>query len=128
MNISLYDINVNRQKNVILFNWDLLFDFAVFNQFFFDFADFTYFFFAISQKFSIYLDFKKNLFFSFFFDDSIFFQVVESFKKMGDIFNWKKFGFFSLKEKLDRPPPPPSNRSKLIMVKKRLKPYPVRFA
>ena len=87
MNISLYDINVNRQKNAILFNCDLLFDFAVFNQFFLTLLILPAFFFVISQNFLIYLDLKKKTYFFFFFDDSIFFQVVESFKKMGDIFN-----------------------------------------
>ena len=81
MNISLYDINVNRQKNAILFNCDLLFDFAVFNQFFLTLLILPPLFFVISQKFSIYLDFKKNLIFSFSLMILFFFKLLNRSKK-----------------------------------------------
>ena len=87
MNISLYDINVNRQKNAILFNCDLLFDFAVFNQFFLTLLILPPLFFCYFAKIFDLFGLQKKSYFFFFFDDSIFFQVVESFKKMGDIFN-----------------------------------------
>ena len=81
MNISLYDINVNRQKNAILFNCDLLFDFAVFNQFFLTLLILPTFFLLFRKNFRFIWTSKKIFFFLFSLMILFFFKLLNRSKK-----------------------------------------------